>query len=700
MREDFREEKKIENAYDSELMKRLLGYSKQYWKILLLCIFLLLIVTGVQLARPYIIKIAIDDHINALDTPMVAFDIGESPIEDRGTIFRNKVYIRENRLGGDYESQPRYQIINHDVEHYLIKGTIDKGVTYEVEEKENTATITTENDAVFTGPKLNSQELVDFREQDISALIKLSFLFLGLILTGLVINYIQTYLLRKTSQRIIYNLRQDVFSHLQKMSLAYFDKNPVGRLVTRVTNDTERIKDMYINVLVTVFKDFFLLIGIIAIMFSLNLKLSIITLAMMPLVFLAAFIFRKYVREAYREVRTKLAKINSNLSENISGMKIIQIFNQEKRKLSEFVNINNEYYKAAMKQIKIFAVFRPTMGFLYSLTLAIIIWNGGNQVLEGIIQFGVLYAFIDYIKKFFQPINDLSEKYNILQSAMAASERIFEILDTEVEIKNPDNPVQLPEKIEGKVEFKDVSFAYEEDEWVLKNINLKINPGETVALVGATGAGKSSVIKLISRFYDIQKGKILIDDINIKNINKKELREKIGVVLQDVFLFTGDMKSNIRLNADWIPDKKIIEAAKYVNAHKFISKLPKKYEHKVKERGATLSAGQRQLLAFARALAFDPDILVLDEATSNIDTETEVLIQDALEKLTRDRTTIVIAHRLSTIQDADKIVVMHKGEIREVGDHQELLDKNGIYYDLYQLQYKDQLFKREEKKSS
>jgi ATP-binding cassette subfamily B protein len=316
------------------------------------------------------------------------------------------------------------------------------------------------------------------------------------------------------------------------------------------------------------------------------------------------------------------------------------------------------------------------------------------------LQFGVLYAFINYIKKFFQPINDLSQKYNILQSAMASAERIFKILDTEVEIKNPEEPIMLPEELEGSVEFKDVWFAYEDEDWILKDINLEINPGETIALVGATGAGKSSIIKLISRFYDIQEGEILIDGIDIKNIQKKELRRRIGVVLQDVFLFTGDIKSNIRLNANEISNKEIIKSAKYVNADHFISKLPDKYDHKVKERGATLSAGQRQLLAFARALAFDPDILVLDEATSNIDTETEMLIQDALEKLTRDRTTIVIAHRLSTIQHADKIIVMHKGEIKEKGDHQELLSKGGIYYDLYQLQYKDQLLEKEESRKS
>lgn len=699
MQHDFREEEKIKKAYDSDLMRRLLNYSRPFWKMLVLCVFLLLIITGVDLARPYIIKVAIDDHINALDIPMVAFDEGESPFQDKGTLYNGKIYIRENQLKEEYSNQPRYQIVNQESQHYLIQGTVGPTEKYTVNNNNGYPEIVTENNR-YTGIKLKQSQLTSFREQDINGLTRIGLFFLTMLLVGFAVNYLQIYLLHKTSQKIIYNLRQEVFSHLQKMSLSYFDSNPVGRLVTRVTNDTERLKEMYINVLIYVFKDIFLLIGIMGIMIHLNLKLALVSFSVIPLALLAAFIFRKYAREAYREVRVKLAKINATLSENISGMKLIQIFNQQRRKFREFTDINKDYYDATMKQIIIFAIFRPTMGLMYSLALALILWYGGGRVINNLLQFGVLFAFINYIKKFFRPINDLSQKYNILQSAMASAERIFKILDTEVEIKNSADPVNLPAELDGKVEFKDVWFAYEEDDWILKDINLTINPGETVALVGATGAGKSSIIKLISRFYDIQHGEILIDGVNIKDVKKKELRRRIGVVLQDVFLFTGDIKSNIRLNADHISDKEIKRSAKYVNASKFISKLPEKYEHEVKERGATLSAGQRQLLAFARALAFDPDILVLDEATSNIDTETEVLIQDALEKLTRDRTTIVIAHRLSTIQHADKIIVMHKGEIKEKGDHQELLRKGGIYYDLYQLQYKDQLLESNDTRKS
>ena len=688
MPDDFREEEKIMGkAYDSRLMKRLLEYAYPYWKILVVCILLLLIVTGIELARPYLIKIAIDDHINAIDKPMVSFQVDD--FENKGAVYNNRRFIRLDNLNSDYPGRQKYQLYELESNYYLVEGLINENKQTTVNETGQLLQI--QNGENSYDAQLLPEEVLDnFREQDYYALQRIALIYLTIIVLGFGINYLQIYLLNKTTQKIIYNMRQEIFTHLQKMSLSYFDKNPVGRLVTRVTNDTETLNEMYTNVLVNLFKDIFIILGIVIIMFRLNVQLTLVSLAIVPFVIAAAFIFRDYARDAYRTVRIKLAKINSALSENISGMKIVQIFNQEKRKLKEFININEDYYNASMRQIKIFAVFRPSMDLLYSLALAILIWYGGGRVYSQVLQFGVLYAFINYIQKFFRPINDLSEKYNMLQSAMASSERIFKILDTEIDIKDPIDPVQLPENIEGKVEFEDVWFAYEDEDWVLKDINFKISPGETVALVGATGAGKTSIINLISRFYDIQDGEILIDNTNIKKIAKSNLREKIGVVLQDVFLFTGNIGSNISLNVD-LDKNRIKETAQYVNADKFISKLSNKYEHEVKERGSTLSAGQKQLLAFARALAFDPDILVLDEATANIDTETEMLIQDALEKLTAERTTIVIAHRLSTIQHADKILVMHKGKIKERGTHQELLSKKGLYYNLYQLQYKDQM---------
>jgi len=684
---DFREEEIIGKAYDAKLMRRLLEYAYPYWKILLVCVMLLLIVTGIELARPYLIKIAIDDHINALDKPMVAFQTNQ--FQQKGFVYNNKRYIRLDNLADQYPQEQKFQFFKAEGNYYLIEGIIN--------EKEDSSIIDSNQyvqihngDNIYNAQLVGENLINKYREQDYYALSRIGLFFLTIIIIGFGINYLQIYLLNKTTQKIIYNMRQEIFSHLQKMSLSYFDKNPVGRLVTRVTNDTETLNEMYTNVLINLFKDIFIIIGIIIIMFRMNVKLTFVSLTILPVVVAAAFIFRNYARDAYRMVRIKLAKINSSLSENISGMKIVQIFNQEKRKLNEFIKVNDEFYQAAMRQIKIFAIFRPSMDLLYSLALAILIWYGGANVYRGVLEFGVLYAFINYIQRFFRPINDLSEKYNLLQSAMASSERIFKILDTKIDIKDPKNPVALPKNIKGSVEFKDVWFAYENEDWVLKDINFEIEPGQTVALVGATGAGKTSIINLISRFYDIQKGKILIDNTNIEQIKTSELREKIGLVLQDVFLFTGDIGSNISLNAD-LDEKKIKKTAQYVNADKFISKLSNKYEHEVKERGSTLSAGQKQLLAFARALAFNPDILVLDEATANIDTETEMLIQDALEKLTLERTTIVIAHRLSTIQHADKILVMHKGKIKERGTHQELLAVEGLYYNLYQLQYKNQL---------
>lgn len=470
--------------------------------------------------------------------------------------------------------------------------------------------------------------------------------------------------------------------------MGFFDKTPVGRLVTRVTNDTETLNEMYTSVLVNLFKDVFMLAGIIIVMFKMNWRLALVTFTVIPLIVAATVVFRIKARDAYREVRTRLARINATLSENISGMKVIQIFNREAKQYEEFDEINRAYYNASMRELKVYAVFRPVMDFLASFALSVLIWYGGGSVLRGNLEFGVLFAFVNYINTFFQPISDLTEKYNILQSAMASSERIFQLLDTKPAIVNAENPVRV-KKLRGEIEFKNVWFAYNEGEWVLKDVSFKIEPGETVAFVGATGAGKTSIMSLINRFYDIQKGEILIDGINIKDIALEDLRSNIGMVLQDVFLFTGDVASNIRLNNEGITDDRIREIAEYVNAAKFIESLDGGYYAEVKERGATLSTGQRQLLAFARALAFDPSILVLDEATSNIDTETEQLIQDALLKLIKGRTTIVVAHRLSTIQHADKIIVLHKGRVREIGNHQELLAKRGIYYDLYRLQYKE-----------
>ncbi|MGI6668077.1 MAG: ABC transporter ATP-binding protein [Acetivibrionales bacterium] len=541
------------------------------------------------------------------------------------------------------------------------------------------------------------------KNSDAASLNRMGLYLLGLIAAGFIFNLLQIYIISYAGQSIIYNIRQLIFSHLQKMPLAYFDKNPVGRLVTRVTNDTETLNDMYTNVLVTLLKDVAIFIGTFVIMFSLNTALSLVALAAMPVVAAVTILFRIRIRKVYRRVRIALAKINSAISENISGMRIIQLFGREKQNYEKFNEIGKEYKKAAMNEIVTFGLFRPVIEMLSSFILALLVWYGGSRVMEGTLQFGTLYAFINYTGMLFYPINDFAEKYNILQSSMAASERIFLILDSPAEeddgmysIKDnlfvkysPDGSFSPVKEVKGDIEFKNVWFAYNQDDWVLRDVSFKVPAGRTAAIVGATGAGKTSIISLLNRLYEIQKGEILIDGINIKDIRKNDLRRIIGVVLQDVFLFGGKLKDNIRLNEESISDEKVKEAAKHVNADGFIRKLPLGYDTEITERGSTLSAGQRQLLAFARALAFDPAILVLDEATSNIDTETESLIQDALAKLTKNRTTIVIAHRLSTVQHADNIIVLHKGRVRESGNHQELMASKGIYYSLCLLQYQN-----------
>jgi ABC-type multidrug transport system fused ATPase/permease subunit len=438
-----------------------------------------------------------------------------------------------------------------------------------------------------------------------------------------------------------------------------------------------------------VFSDIFTILWILGFMFFMDVKLSLVTLSVFPVLVYGTFLFRKKVRGSYRNVRLHLARLNTYMQEHVTGMNIVQIFHKEKPEMKRFLNINSDYRKANIQSNFYYAIFYPGVELLSSIATGLIIWYGGGELIHGSRQVGVLIAFILLTDMFFRPIRDLSEKYNILQTAMASSERIFKLLDSKTFIKNPVTSVKLA-NVKGGIEFKNVWFAYNDEEYVLKNVSFKINAGETVAIVGHTGAGKTSIISILSRFYDLEKGSILVDGTDISTIDKRDLRKYISIVLQDIFLFSGTIRSNISMNNEDIPLEKIKEAARIVGADKFIEALPKQYDEIVKERGATLSVGQKQLLSFARALAHDPKILILDEATSSIDTESEILIQKAIEKLLVGRTAIVIAHRLSTIQNADKIIVMHKGEIRETGTHQELLANRGIYYKLYQLQYKDQ----------
>lgn len=591
MAQDYKAEEEIlGKAYDSRLMKRLLGYIKPYKKYVIFAIFLNIVVAALGPLRPYLTKIAIDKYI---------------------------------------------------------------------------------------------------ANKDFHGLLIISLLLLGSLLLQAIIQYLLTYYTQYLGQKTIYDLRIQIFKHTQKLALKFFDKTPIGRIVTRTTNDVEALSQLFSSGIVMVFSDIFIIVWILAFMFFMDVKLSFVTLSVLPVLIYGTFLFRKKVRESYRDVRLHLARLNSYMQEHVTGMNVVQIFNKEKDELKRFSSINNDYREANIRSIFYYATFYPSVELLSSVALGLIIWYGGGEIIRGSLTIGVLFAFIQFTEMFFRPIRDLSEKYNIMQTAMASSERIFKLLDNETFVKNPEQPAEL-KKVKGEIEFRDVCFAYNDEDYVLKHISFKINPGETIAIVGATGAGKTSIINILTRFYDINKGTILVDGTDISKLNKKELRKFISIVLQDVFLFSGTIRSNISMNNDEIPLDKIVEAAKIVGADKFIETLSNKYDEIVKERGATLSVGQKQLISFARALAYDPQILVLDEATSSVDTETEILIQKAIEKLLIGRTAIVIAHRLSTIQSADKIIVMHHGEIRETGNHQELLAKRGIYYRLYQLQYKDQ----------
>ena len=498
-------------------------------------------------------------------------------------------------------------------------------------------------------------------------------------------NVAQTWILQKTGQNIILQMRKDLYRHIQSLGSRYFDITPVGKLVTRVTNDVEALNEMYSGILVQLFRNIVKIVGLAGVMLVLDVRLAAISFVLMPLVIGLTVLCQKIARNIYRLYRTRLTDINTFLSEHLSGMKIIQIFGRQERKFEEFHDKNTKLYKAFYREMLMYAVFRPLIYILSILSLMIVMWFGSKNVFDEIISVGTLYIFSNYIRSFFDPIQELAEQFSTLQSSIASAEKIFTVMDEDEFIPEVENPKQ-PDKITGKIEFDHVWFAYDGENYVLKDVSFVINPGEKVAFVGATGAGKSSILNLIGRYYDIQKGHIYIDGIDIRQLSKKQLRSAIGQMQQDVFIFEGDVAYNIRLNDDDITDAQVRAAAEYVNASHFIEKLPQGYHEPVTERGATFSAGERQLLSFARTLAHNPSILVMDEATANIDTETEILIQEALEKLMDGRTTIMVAHRLSTIQHADCIMVMHKGRICERGTHRELLEQDGIYRKLYELQ--------------
>ena len=505
------------------------------------------------------------------------------------------------------------------------------------------------------------------------------------LILSLIFNITQTWVLQKTGQRIILTVRKDLYAHIQSLSSRFFDLTPVGKLVTRVTNDVEALDEMYSGILVRLFRNIVKIIGLAVVMLVLDRKLALFSFILLPLVAALTVLFRWIARKTYRVTRTRLTDLNTFLSENISGMRIIQIFGREKRKYEEFNDKSRKLYNAYYREMIVFAIFRPLIYILSIFSLMIVLGLGSREVLGGAISIGTLYVFAQYIQSFFDPIQELAEQFSTLQSSLASAEKIFTIMDEDALVPEAEDPVILPE-IKGRIEFDHVWFAYDNENYVLRDVSFVIEPGQKIAFVGATGAGKSSILNLIGRYYDIQKGHIYIDSVDIRLLSKKQLRSAIGQMQQDVFIFEGTVESNIRLYDENITINEVKAAAEYVNASHFIEKLPHGYEEPVSERGATFSAGERQLLSFARTLAHKPSILVMDEATANIDTETELLIQEALEKLMKDRTTIMVAHRLSTIQHADCIMVMHKGKIRERGTHQELLAQNGIYKKLYELQ--------------
>lgn len=639
---------------------------------------LVLFIIAVELYRPIIIGNAIDQYINGYYHPYVEADVSASD-----AVNWNGLVLSRDQAVSKADSASFYQIFLWK-DHYYMAENLTRA---ECTALQNADTSVLKNYVREGAQKLTSNDLKVLRQNDFKGILKAGILFLLLLFSGFFLNLADTWLLQKMGQQIVYKLREETFTHIHSLSLSFFNTTPVGKLVTRVSNDTEAVNELFSTILVKLFKNVVKIIGYAVVMLSINVKMAGISFLLLPLVAILTFVFRHLSRKAYQITRNKITELNTFLSEHISGMKLIQIFAREKEKYSEFEGKSMELYRANFREIMTFAIFRPSIYLVSVIAMILVIRTGSLSVLNGSLSLGTLFVFITYISSFFEPIQELSEQLGTLQSSIASAEKIFSVLDVKPEIVSPTDPA--PVNILGEIEFRHVWFAYEEENYILKDVSFVIHPGEKAAFVGATGAGKSTILNLIGRYFDIQKGQILIDGIDIHEIDLDVLRGAIGQVQQDVFIFTGDIKSNISLNNEAISPDDVRRAAEIVNADPFIQKLPHRYDEPVTERGSTLSAGQRQLLSFARTLAYNPKILVLDEATANIDTETETLITQALARLMDGRTTIMVAHRLSTIQHADKIIVMHHGEIKESGTHQELLAKDGLYKKLYELQLMD-----------
>lgn len=659
-------------------MKRLLSYLKPHKWVMTLATVLVLFIIAVELYRPIIIGNAIDQYINGYYHPYVEADVSASD-----AVNWNGLVLSRDQAVSKLDSASFYQIFLWK-DHYYMAENLTRA---ECTALQNADTSVLKNYVREGAQKLTSNDLKVLRQNDFKGILKAGILFLLLLFSGFFLNLADTWLLQKMGQQIVYKLREETFTHIHSLSLSFFNTTPVGKLVTRVSNDTEAVNELFSTILVKLFKNVVKIIGYAVVMLSINVKMAGISFLLLPLVAILTFVFRHLSRKAYQITRNKITELNTFLSEHISGMKLIQIFAREKEKYSEFEGKSMELYRANFREIMTFAIFRPSIYLVSVIAMILVIRTGSLSVLNGSLSLGTLFVFITYISSFFEPIQELSEQLGTLQSSIASAEKIFSVLDVKPEIVSPADPA--PVNILGEIEFRHVWFAYEEENYILKDVSFVIHPGEKAAFVGATGAGKSTILNLIGRYFDIQKGQILIDGIDIHEIDLDVLRGAIGQVQQDVFIFTGDIKSNISLNNEAISPDDVRRAAEIVNADPFIQKLPHGYDEPVTERGSTLSAGQRQLLSFARTLAYDPKILVLDEATANIDTETETLITQALARLMDGRTTIMVAHRLSTIQHADKIIVMHHGEIKESGTHQELLAKDGLYKKLYELQLMD-----------
>jgi ATP-binding cassette subfamily B protein/subfamily B ATP-binding cassette protein MsbA len=670
------EEEKLGKIYDSRIIKRLMSYLQRDGWMLVVAALLGLVLMGGQIALPVITQRAIDRHIRA--NARLLYLSADQAGKHQGVVYsvQDSLYA----VPQEYLSKIEPRRFADSRNYYLM----DKVKA----EKKGIEGYKTAGDAKLLVPyeelsKFETSLLNFLRSADWQGVIRLGILFLGIVLIRFVASFAQVFLTTVAGQRAMHRLRMGIFKHLQRLPVQFFDRNPVGRLVTRATNDVEALNGFFSEVVTSFFYDAFLLLGLIIYLPIYNWRLALVTFAIVPPMLAATVIFRRKLRDAFRKVRVRLAKINAFLAENLSGIKVVQMFHQERKRLGKFNQINESHFRARFSQMMIFAVFRPLVDLLAITSMVAIIWFGAGWVFSGLVTIGLLTAFISFAERFFEPIRDLTEKFNVLQQAMASGERVFMLLDEKQE--KYEGKVK-PARVEGAIEFRDLWFAYNDEDWVLKDINFKIKPGERIAFVGATGAGKTSIINTLCRFYETQKGKILLDGIDIKDIDKSALRSKIGIVMQDVFLFLGDIKTNIKLRSD-IPREKVEEAARVANAAQFISKLPEGYNAPVQERGVNLSVGERQLIAFARALAFDPAILILDEATSSVDTKTEALIQDAIHKLLQGRTALIIAHRLSTVKDADRIIVLDHGHIVEDGDHTSLMAQKGAYYNLYKLQF-------------